>query len=429
MSHAYISHGADDLDELLRIHEALRHEGIAARYRADGNETSAARPLRDAAFMILLVSRSSMSDAAVRDEIALAQQFGLAILSVRTDKSRLNGYFKSAIGKELKHSLLSVGGLERLIAEAKQRYRKKCPVLSVMNLKGGVGKTTVAAQLSGALQATTRPRILLVDLDPQYNLTQLFFPMMDADASAAQDQSVISLFEKSRLHGLGMSSPADNWSGVSLDPFTPVPREKLVRPIFDDDGPDGVLDLVTGQFELSKYAFVDNRSALDTIRENFTRSVDHYRNHYDLIVFDTNPTATFLTMCAFEAADAVLAPMHPDVYSLRGITLLNQLLDRQDDQSKRPDLKVVFNMVHRSEQSDFEADTRNGNYDKLVGFDLSKAVLTNALPRSGHFSVKTDYEAPRWHRLTVHHGRGGGLRSVRTTLADVATELDGALVA
>ena len=93
---------------------------------------------------------------------------------------------------------------------------------------------------------------------------------------------------------------------------------------------------------------------------NFRKMIDYYRSHYDLIVFDTNPNATFLTRCALEAADRVLAPMHPDVYSLRGVRLLNQVMQEQVSADKRPYLSVLFNTVGRSEQSNFEADARNG---------------------------------------------------------------------
>jgi chromosome partitioning protein len=67
------------------------------------------------------------------------------------------------------------------------------------------------------------------------------------------------------------------------------------------------------------------------IKQHFLRQVDFYRSEYDLIVFDTNPNATFLTRCALEAADRVLAPMHTDIYSLRGVKLLNQVINAHAD--------------------------------------------------------------------------------------------------
>ena len=111
------------------------------------------------------------------------------------------------------------------------------------------------------------------------------------------------------------------------------------------------------------------------VKSQFLRMVDNYRSEYDLIVFDTNPNATFLTRCALEVADRVLAPMHADVYSLRGVRLLNQVISEQVEESRRPALSVLFNAVGRSEQSTFEADARNGAFDAKAGFPLSRALL------------------------------------------------------
>ena len=155
------------------------------------------------------------------------------------------------------------------------------------------------------------------------------------------------------------------------------------------------------------------------------KSDDHYRSEYDLIVFDTNPNATFLTRCALEAADRVLAPMHPDVYSLRGVKLLNQVVMGHVGEEVRPALSILFNAVGRSEQSTFEADARNGTYDPIVGFALSKALLSAALPRSGHLVVHAPEEdEPAWKQLLIHNGRGGGLRAIRESLKTISLELN-----
>jgi cellulose biosynthesis protein BcsQ len=191
-----------------------------------------------------------------------------------------------------------------------------------------------------------------------------------------------------------------------------------------EDSPGGRLDLISGQFEISKYAFASDAAALDKVKSQFLRMIDHYRSDYDLIVFDTNPNATFLTRCALEAADRVLAPMHPDIYSLRGVRLLNHVIEEQVEAGKRPALSVLFNAVGRSEQSTFEADARNGAYDAKAGFALSKALLKSALPRSGHLVVKAPKEGePPWKQLLIHSGRGGGLKAIRESLKTIGMEL------
>ncbi|MFN7180910.1 AAA family ATPase [Hyphomonas sp.] len=376
--------------------------------------------------VIVIVSAAAVRSRAVRQDVEAAKSMGLPIIPYQIDKARLTGFFKSEVLPHLHLSSTQPDGLARLVAETQAAYRKKCPVVAVMNLKGGVGKTTVTAQLSGAWQESFGGRVLLIDLDPQYNLTQTFYSMEEADAWSGTDRSVISLFERSRLHARDAVSPAENWLSLTTAPFTPAARDAFVHDILGTDGPPGRLDIISGQFEISKYAFANDRDALAAIKQHFLRSIDHYRSEYDLIVFDTNPNATFLTRCALEAADRVIAPMHADIYSLRGVRLLNLVIRDQVEESKRPALSVLFNAVGRNEQSTFEGDARNGVYDQIAGFPLSKALMSAALPRSAHLAVKAPQEGqPAWKQLLAHSGRGGGLGAIRNSLKQIAIELKG----
>lgn len=429
MSHAFIVHGPKDVDSLLTVHEALRKAGIATWYEPPGAATAegmaAVADAIDKAFaMIVLVSAGSIRSREAQAQIERGIARGMTIIPFRIDNARLSGVFKKQLAETLRLALMDEGGLDKLVAEVRARYRRKCPVLSVMNLKGGVGKTTLTAQVFGAWQAALGGRILLIDLDPQYNLTQTFFDMETADQSAARDRSVISLFEKSRLHAVDVPSPADDWNRLSPDPFPTPAASDIVHPILAGEGPGGVMDLISGQFEISKYAFATDSAVLSAINSNFQRTIDHLRSDYDLIVFDTNPNATFLTRCVLEACDRVLAPMHPDMYSLRGVKLLNQVLNEHIRADVRPELSVLFNKVARNEQSTFEADARNGAHNQRAGFDLSAALLQTALPRSGHLDVRSPEpdQAP-WKSLVIHKGRGGGLKSIREALKAAAGEI------
>lgn len=425
MSHIYISHSGKDPDALLALHEALRAASVTVYYPGEDTSREEADAAIDKAFaVVVLVSAAAVRSKWVRQDVEAAKALGLKLIPYQVDKARLNGFFKQEVQPHLRLSSSLPDGQAQLIAETQEAYRRKCPVIAVMNLKGGVGKTTVTAQVFGAWQEAFGGRVLLVDLDPQYNLTQTFYPMETADASSAQDRSVISLFERSRLHARDAASPAENWLGLTTQPFTPAPRDQFVHMTLGEDGPPGRLDIISGQFEISKYAFSADPDALAAIKQHFLRSVDHYRSEYDLIVFDTNPNATFLTRCALEAADRVIAPMHADIYSLRGVRLLNQVIQNQVAEGKRPDLRILFNAVNRNEQSTFEADARNGVFDGVAGFPLSKALLASALPRSAHFAVKAPQEdQPAWRQLVAHAGRGGGLKAIRESLKQVALEI------
>lgn len=422
MSHAFITHSADQLDNLLKLNEALRAAGIPAKYPSnDGTDRAAHDTMIDqATLMIVLVSYESMRSKSVKADIRRAQKNGTRIIPVQADRAKLTGFIKSALGHDMTHI---IEAMDAVVKDAQRAYRLGCPVVAIMNLKGGVGKTTLTSQLAAAHQARNKNRILLIDFDPQYNLTQLFYPGPQADEAIAADRSVISFFEKSRLHQSDIDSPADRWGELTTDPFAPAAREQITHSLLGEANVKGRLDIVFGQFEISKYAFSTDQAGLHAVRENFLRSMDHYRSLYDLIVLDTNPNATFLTRCALQAADRVIAPMFTDVYSLRGVRLLNRVIKDQTDPDQRPDVSVLFNAVERREQSDFEADTRNGVFDEQVGFELSKALMDSALPRSRHFRIKVNEDDAPIRRLLAHHGRGGGLRHVRDALSAVSVEL------
>lgn len=429
MSHALIAYAPEDLDHLLRIHEALRLVGVPDHYEKAGLAEGSGSAIDDAAIdgafcLIVPVTAAAQRSERVRDLIERAVNKGLGIFPVRMDKSRLLGFFRKEVGPKLVHDGIEDAGLSAFVASVQARYRRRCPVVAVMNLKGGVGKTTVSAQVFGTLQAETGGRVLLIDFDPQYNLTQHFYTMNDADRLAAADRSVISLFERSRLHYADAASPAESWSEINEAPFDPAPRRLISNALLPPDMP-GWLDLVAGQFEISKYAFAPRPEALISIAKNFRRAIDQFRSAYDLIVFDTNPNATFLTTCALRAADRVLAPMHADEFSLRGVKLLNSLIQSQMGGEQPPEISVLFNAVARNEQSDFEADARNGVFDQRVGFALSKALMQAAIPRSNFLRVQDtpDAESEPHKRLLIHSGRGGGLKSMRERLRAVVLEL------
>ncbi len=429
MSQLFIAHGHRDVDALLQVHEAMRRASVPTWYTPAGSKDFDPDSVRDAindSFgMVVLVSASSIRSKAVQEQLQIAQRRGMKLFPIRADNARLSKQFKTLLAAHLTDSLSDEGALDRLVDAVKERYERRCPVVSVMNLKGGVGKTTISSQVFGTWQSALGGRTLLIDLDPQYNLTQTFFDMEHADSSSARDKSVISLFERSRLHAYDTISPSESWSEISTEPFEPAERSVISHNILTgENAPGGRFDLISGQFEISKYAFAKGPEALALVGANFRRMIDYYRSEYDLIVFDTNPNATFLTRCALEAADRVLAPMHPDAYSLRGVKLLNQVMQEQISDEKRPDLSVLFNAVGRSEQSNFEADARNGAFDTQAGFGLADALLSSALPRSGHLNVRTpEPDGLPWKQLVIHNGRGGGLKRMRETLKGIATEL------
>lgn len=156
-------------------------------------------------------------------------------------------------------------------------------VISVSNQKGGVGKTTTTATLAACLQKKGF-RVLAIDLDPQGNLS--FSLGGDNEMSATSYHllkgEVNPTFAVQRLPACDVISSNILLSSVELE-FTGEGREYLLR------------------------------KALETLRP-----------YYNYILIDTPPALSILTVNAFTASDYIVVPMLSDIFSLQGITQLNE---------------------------------------------------------------------------------------------------------
>ncbi|MCG8442807.1 MAG: ParA family protein, partial [Caulobacterales bacterium] len=189
----------------------------------------------------------------------------------------------------------------------------------------------------------------------------------------------------------------------------------------------GTIDLICGQFDIAKYAFLEDRALIDRARDNFVRAIDALRTSYDLIVVDTNPSASFLTKCVLSVSTRVIAPVRPDRFSLRGVRLLNQLIPRLVEVPGRPPISVVFNGVERSSVGEFEHDLRTGGLDMSVGFPLSRHVLKTRLHTSRFLGVREEgMEDDPLQHLAIYRASGiwaGALKDAIHNIADEIAEL------
>lgn len=166
--------------------------------------------------------------------------------------------------------------------------------IAITNQKGGVGKTTTAINLSFYLAKNHGARVLLIDFDPQGN------------ASSGLDIDKLSLRSADNLQGLptmldvisGESNLVDaiqttNFKNLSVAPSTPQ--------------------------------LADAEVGLSTVSNRFTRLRDALRtvsDDYDIVVIDSPPSLSLLTLNVLAAADSVLLPVQAEFYALEGLTQL-----------------------------------------------------------------------------------------------------------
>ena len=170
-------------------------------------------------------------------------------------------------------------------------------IISVSNIKGGVAKTTTAATLAAGLNKRGS-RVLLIDSDPQMNLTMCF--MQEPEEGTPSLYTIYS--DVCNIDDLKVSIK------------------------------DG-LDLVLGDFELcsADLEFFKKPGSLKLL----SKAVKNLNSDYDYIILDTPPNLGFLSLNAFMCSDYIVTPMAADSFSLRAIRLLKRTLGEVSEEIDR----------------------------------------------------------------------------------------------
>ena len=274
-------------------------------------------------------------------------------------------------------------------------------VLSVVNFKGGSGKTTTAAHLAQYL-ALTGHRVLAIDLDPQASLSALHGIQPELDKNP-------SLYEALRYD---------------------EDRKPISHTIRPTNFPG--LDIVPANLELQEYEYETPLAASDRSstegRTFFTRISSALRevdDRYDVVVIDCPPQLGYLTLTALTASTSVLITVHPQMLDILSMSqfllMLGGILRSIKGVGATVKLKWFRYLVTRYEPTD-------GPQAQMVGFMqamfagnmLSHHMLKSTAISDAGITKQTLYEVEKSQFIRATYERAiESMNAVNSEIADL----------
>jgi chromosome partitioning protein len=249
-------------------------------------------------------------------------------------------------------------------------------VLAISLQKGGVGKTTTAINLGAAL-AELGFRTLIIDLDPQGNASS----------------------------GLGIHPPDDAPTIADVlrreETLDAIVEPTAEKNLFVAPAPTGqMLAEVEAQLVAEMFPQPRLKDAIDAVRDD-----------WDYILMDCPPTLGRLTVNAFMAADAILAPVQCQYFALEGLRDLSEVV-KQVRAALNPDLEIAHYLLTMSEgtkklSQEVESELRNA-----FGPKVFKAVIP--------YNVKLAEAPSMQHSVLKHASTSKGAKAYRAIAKELS---------
>ncbi|MGD9979899.1 MAG: AAA family ATPase [Hyphomonadaceae bacterium] len=399
---AYLAFEPEDADPARGVAAEMETHGwtvvsAGPDTRIDDNLAALVQAIGGAAIVVVLASPAAQESAWVRREVAAALNNGRTIIVVQTAELTPDSWIRQTLDAAAFIDLRA-GARSEVLAQIIDRARTasgRGRVIAMLNIKGGVGKTVLAANLFAAAHLADKRAISFIDLDPQHNLTQYFLSPGERNRIRDRNHTLYGILNARGDH----STPRSDFGAISI----PLNRAKRSK------GPN--FELVAGDERLFEFT-LDTRADRDKA-EAFTRFralIAALRTRSDAVVIDSNPCATFLTRLAITTADHIVAPVRPEKYSLTGLNMLEHVVREVRGRPLRPEeFSVLLNGVNDRTRSG-----ETGDADTLTRAEIQNApffggaLLPDEVPYSAVLrSAPTDRFAANPINVTAMMRVGG----------------------
>jgi chromosome partitioning protein len=226
-------------------------------------------------------------------------------------------------------------------------------IISIVNQKGGVGKTTTTVNLATACSVLYNKKVLVIDLDPQGN-TSTFLGFSQKD----RDKTIYDVL------------------------INNYPIEKSINKTYIDNLSIIIsnLDLSASEVELGS---IEGREFI------LKQKIESIQNDFDLIFIDCPPSLGLLTINSLSASDSIIVPMQCEFFALEGLShLINTIGLVQENLNKNLCISGIVLTMH---------DKRNKlteQVEKDVRDFLGDKVYVNKIPRNVKLSEAPSYMMP-----------------------------------
>ncbi|WP_437272718.1 ParA family protein [Staphylococcus succinus] len=251
-----------------------------------------------------------------------------------------------------------------------------CKVISFINMKGGVGKTTLVINLAHTLMKEENKRVLIVDMDPQFNATQALFTKYKS----------IEQYEELINHKTICAILQPDERTITKG----EKKTKLEDIIINlENNTNGKLDIIPGDLNLTSFESSDRGS-----EKLLNRNIKSIKESYDYIFIDTPATYSVYGQAALLASDYYVIPVLPDTFASLGYHLLESKVENdivledmkptklgviitlsKDNKAKRKTISESFEGIKFENELYENENIRSGNFSNFI-YDM-KATREN----------------------------------------------------
>jgi len=210
--------------------------------------------------------------------------------------------------------------------------------VSIINLKGGVGKSTLAMIIAEYLCFHYKRRVLIIDMDAQANLSYIMVPFRWITSQTENKRTIYHFFE-SAITG----QPASLFDFVARPPLIVSNINRHFDPGLNQS--DEVLDMVISTPQVAQLderllqLWEKGQPMPQNLRNALREGMEEVHSQYDVILIDCPPGLSFFSSTALLASDFFISPVIPEPLSLEGVRLVQ---DRARELGRISNCKVDF---------------------------------------------------------------------------------------